>query len=368
MLQLRPNITQLPINGFAIEFVDAFPLNVPLKDPFVVASTRLDTVQNVAVRVGIGNPSSRAVGWGEIPTLHPITPETQPIAMKAVAQGAQWLVGQNPKPWFDLADGLKEQIPEFPAVRAGIEMAIFDAALRAHQMPVAAFFDGGLYEGWTHTSSHFIRTDITVPICTSKQATELAYRYAANGFTHFKVKVGNNILNDVARIVAIRKVYPACTLFIDANEGYDVNAALTLLNRLKSHGIFPTLFEQPISRLDHEGMQGMTKRVGRFHIKIAADESCRTVEDVERIKRNQEAHVINIKFAKSGLVDSLRMIATAGDSLELMIGGMVETRLLMGFSAQVAAALGCFHFVDLDSPHYLSSDPISGGARLSGAT
>jgi L-alanine-DL-glutamate epimerase-like enolase superfamily enzyme len=47
--------------------------------------------------------------------------------------------------------------------------------------------------------------------------------------------------------------------------------------------------------------------------------------------------------------------------LQLMIGGMVETRLAMGFAAHMAAGLGCFRFVDLDTPLLLANDPVQGG-------
>jgi L-alanine-DL-glutamate epimerase-like enolase superfamily enzyme len=40
---------------------EARPLDVPLAAPFTIASSRLDAVSNVAVRVEL---SSGAVGWG----------------------------------------------------------------------------------------------------------------------------------------------------------------------------------------------------------------------------------------------------------------------------------------------------------------
>jgi hypothetical protein len=46
-----------------------------------------------------------------------------------------------------------------------------------------------------------------------------------------------------------------------------------------------------------------------------------------------------------------------------MIGGLVETRLAMGTSACIAAGLGGFHIVDLDTPLFLAADPFVGGIR-----
>ncbi|PNX79672.1 L-Ala-D/L-Glu epimerase, partial [Trifolium pratense] len=49
--------------------------------------------------------------------------------------------------------------------------------------------------------------------------------------------------------------------------------------------------------------------------------------------------------------------------LDLMIGGMVETRLAMGFAGHLAAGLGCFKFIDIDThtPLLLSEDPVLDG-------
>ena len=44
-----------------------------------------------------------------------------------------------------------------------------------------------------------------------------------------------------------------------------------------------------------------------------------------------------------------------------MIGGMVETRIAMGFAAHFAAGLGTFKWIDLDTPLLLAEDPVLDG-------
>lgn len=71
---------------------------------------------------------------------------------------------------------------------------------------------------------------------------------------------------------------------------------------------------------------------------------------------------VNIKLMKCGVVDALRMweVCTLAER-SLMIGGMVESRLAMGFSAHFAAGLGGFRWVDLDTPLFVADNPFSGG-------
>lgn len=64
------------------------PLNVPLIAPFTIASSRLDKVENVAIRVELSNGS---VGWGEAPILPFVTAEDQPTAMVKAAEACDFL-------------------------------------------------------------------------------------------------------------------------------------------------------------------------------------------------------------------------------------------------------------------------------------
>lgn len=109
--------------------------------------------------------------------------------------------------------------------------------------------------------------------------------------------------------------------------------------------ITPILFEQPVGRDDWDGL-GHVSRVAKekYGVLVAADESCRSLEDALNIINGKLAHVINIKLAKLGIMGALKVIeAVRNDGyLDLMIGGMVETRLAMGFAGHLAAGFGCF--------------------------
>ena len=85
------------------------------------------------------------------------------------------------------------------------------------------------------------------------------------------------------------------------------------------------------------------------------------------ITRDGLAQVINIKLAKSGVIQALEIAAIArAANIGLMIGGMVETRIAMGFSAHFAAGLGAFDWIDLDTPLLLVRDPVIGGYTAEG--
>ncbi|KAL1221629.1 L-Ala-D/L-amino acid epimerase [Cardamine amara subsp. amara] len=334
-------------------------LNVPLLSPFTIASSRLDSVSNVAIRIEL---SDGCVGWGEAPILPSVTAENQLTAMVKAREACEFL---RELPEMKLSDVLHEIgrfLPghEFASVRAGMEMAMIDAAAKSIGMPLWKLFGG---------ASTTITTDITIPIVSPEEASILALKYRKRGFETLKLKVGKNLKADIQVLQAIRAVHPTCSFILDANEGYNTEEAVRVLEKLHEMKVTPVLFEQPVHRDNWEGLSHVTRTAkNRFGVSVAADESCRDVSDLKKIIEGDIVDVVNIKLAKTGIMEALEVIELARSSgIELMIGGMVETRLAMGFSGHLAAGIGCFRFIDLDTPLLLADDPVRGGYKATGA-
>jgi len=334
--------------------VRAHRLDVPLLDPFVIATGRLDRVTNVAVEVVL---STGARGWGEVPILRPVTCEDQPQAMATVIAAAQRLRGRHLEHWRHLLTDASLGLAETPAVRCGVEMALLDAYGRHHARPLYTVFGD---HGATVT------TDITIPICPASDAERLARAYRAQGFLTIKTKIGRAVAADLDRLRAIRRGHPECVFVLDANEGYSADVALDVLAVLAREGMTPGLLEQPVPRADWAGLGRVAREGG---VPGAADESCRSVDDAARIIDEGLAQVINIKLAKVGVLGGLTIAAMAKKAgVGLMVGAMVETRLACGFGAHFAAGVGGFDWVDLDTAFLLAEDPVIGGYRAEGAT
>ena len=136
------------------------------------------------------------------------------------------------------------------------------------------------------------------------------------------------------------------------------------------------VLEQPVKKEDLDGLSQVTSSARRYGIGVAADEACRSLEDAYRLcgltdGDNDDRHrlccdIINIKLSKVGVIAALSIAALCvHNGVELMIGGMVETRLGMGFAACFAAGLDCFEYIDLDTPLLLAEDAVYGdGATL----
>src|SRR5262245_31563411 len=87
----------MSIQRLRIERVDVRPLSVPLVDPFVIASARVEETQSVLVALELREEASgrRAVGMGEAAALPPVTDVDQPVLLAELQRMAERLTGQS---------------------------------------------------------------------------------------------------------------------------------------------------------------------------------------------------------------------------------------------------------------------------------
>jgi L-Ala-D/L-Glu epimerase len=77
-----------------IERVSARPLSVPLREPFVIASGRVDATRAAEIRVRVAWQGRRADGLGEAACLPPVTREDQGDVLRDVSAAAGELVAR----------------------------------------------------------------------------------------------------------------------------------------------------------------------------------------------------------------------------------------------------------------------------------
>lgn len=337
----------------AIAAVQAAPLEVPLIEPFTIALCSLEATANVLVTITLEDGTR---GMGEAAPWEALTGETQASVLDAVEAARELLVGADVRATRSLSERLRQAMPKDSSARAGLTSAILDAATRRAGVPL-----------WQHLggSGRELEIDMTIPIVPPARARERARELAAQGFRMIKVKVGHDLAEDLERLRAIREAAPEAGLIVDANQGYSPEQALDFLARAAPAGVTPALFEQPVAAADLEGLARVTRAT---EVPVAADEAVARREDALRVAATRAADVINIKLMKcGGLLEALDIAAIArAAGIRLMIGGMVETRLGMGTAAHLAAGLGGFDFLDLDTHLLLAEDPFQGGFEQDG--
>jgi L-alanine-DL-glutamate epimerase-like enolase superfamily enzyme len=164
-----------------------------------------------------------------------------------------------------------------------------------------------------------------------------------------KLELGDD--NDVERVQAVRHAAPAARLIVDANESWNESQLGEFMPTLVDARV--QLIEQPLPA-DADDVLARSE----LPIPLCADESCRTLADLDRLDGKYGA--INIKLDKvGGLTEALALAAEAKRrGLRIMVGGATGTSLGIAPALLIAQQAD---IVDLDGPLRLTFDR---GARL----
>jgi L-alanine-DL-glutamate epimerase-like enolase superfamily enzyme len=339
--------------------LDVGALAVPLREPFVIASARIDTTRAALVHATLVDEATgrSAHGLGEAAALPPVTREDQPQLLAAIDAAEPHLRDLALGDLAALEAALDACFPEAPVARAGVECASLDAWARLTGVPLYACLGG--------PAPRALHSDITLPIAEPEHMAELAAGWRAHGFAVFKVKVGKRLEHDIRALHAVHARVSDAVFRLDANAGFDAREALALIEAARAHALVIECFEQPCAADDWDAMAEVTRRAG---VPVIADESVKTRADLDVLLSRSAAHGVNLKLAKSGgLLRALELgRAARAHGLQVMCGGMVETRLGMTAMAHVACALGGADYVDLDTAFLLAEERFDGGYRASG--
>lgn len=318
-------------------------LDIPMRKAFGIAGGAQVRARNVLVTLtASGGPAATAVrGIGEGAPFPAFNGETQEHVLASCA--AIDLRGVDLHDTPTIRARLRDASP---SARCAIETAVVDARARLAGQPLHAHFGAA--------EELRLVTDVTITTGGVDDARREAIEYRA--FTTLKIKVGGgDVTVDIARLRAVREARPDARLLVDANAGLSLADALRFASETRDANI--ALFEQPVRAWDD--LVAFRAQTG---LHVAIDESVTCADDVTRAKEIGAADAVNIKIMKSGIFEALAIAERAEqEGLVRMIGGMVESRLAMGTSACIAAGLGGFSFIDLDTPLFLVEDPFTGG-------
>lgn len=336
------------MKSMRIEKLSFSPFDVPLREPFGIATGAQLVAHNVLVEVAL---EDGVCGLGEAAPFPAVNGETQAQVLEALPAVAEALKGQSLVALRPLAAQARRLLQATPSALAAVEMALLDAWTRTAKLPLWSFFGG---------SETRVRTDITIVTGTVAQAGQAAAQALTQGFDVLKLKIGGVPRpTDVDRVVAAAERHPRARFILDANGSMSADEALAFVRALGPLAQRVALFEQPTPADDLEALARVNADAG---IPVVADESARSVGHVVALARRRAAQAINIKTMKTGVFEAWDMMVTArAFGLDLMVGGMVETELAMTVSACLGAGVGGVSFYDLDTPLFMGERPLRGG-------
>jgi o-succinylbenzoate synthase len=155
-----------------------------------------------------------------------------------------------------------------------------------------------------------------------------AERWAADGFSTFKLKLGSG--DEAATVRAVREALgPRARIRIDVNGAWDVETAKRILGEIEPYEV--ELAEQPVATLEEAMELARTTS-----IPIAGDESIESRADAERAAAMEACRMTGVKLSKVGGPEEAIEIA---EVLPAYISSALDGPVGIAVAAQVAATL-----------------------------
>jgi len=347
------------MNPFEIVGGEIRSVEIPLKTPFVTALGRKTSTKNIQIRLLL---KGGAKGFGE--ASGSVVMAHQSPGKRARTLGAMLAKfrGRSVDSLGPLVRSIWKGYGRTPSAAAAFECAATEALTAGLGVRLSDWFGG---------SQTRIESDCTLSADSAGRTSAAARRAAEDGFSTLKVKVGRGGPKaDLERVRIAdregRRRGKRPRIILDGNQKLTAAAALKLVEACLKSGVRVILLEQPVARAGLiKDLAILTKR---SPVPVAADESVRSATDALRLIDAGAADVFNVKVAKTGLQESLNIIAIARAAGKgLMIGCMQESALGLSASVHLACGTGAFDFVDLDSDYLLDSDQPRGNFRRDGA-
>jgi o-succinylbenzoate synthase len=292
-----------------IASVEVVPYALPFSEPYVTAAGSLTRREMVLLRlrddgglIGLGEAVPLALRGG--------------MSLAAVAEELQLLGERDALDEASLRD-------DALALSAPARCAALTALLDLRGKRAAA--EGGVSTGPTPP----VRCNATLTAGDPAAVVSAAERWAADGFSTFKLKLGSG--DDAAQVRAVREALgPRARIRIDINGAWDVETAKRTLGELEPYEV--ELAEQPVETLEE------AVEVARStSIPLAGDESIESRADAERAVAMEACRITGVKLSKVGGPESAVEIA---EILPAYLSSALDGPVGIAAAAQVAATLG----------------------------
>jgi L-Ala-D/L-Glu epimerase len=310
-----------------------------LREVFRTAIRATDRVD--ALMVTLRDETEGLVGVGFATATPAITGDTL-ASMETFLRDrvAGWL-GSIPMTVDGLTDARRELCTfssESPSGAAGVDLALTDLASKLTGELVAPVS---------------VATSVTLSAGSAAEMAESARTRMGQGFQTIKCKLGIDPTNDIERLVAVNEMRaelsPHVSLWVDANQGWTLDQTLRFLDDVVARGVDLERLEQPTAAADFDALATIRTRTIGLGMLLVADESAKTVDDIDHLAALGAADVINVKVMKfGGLIGSELAIERARtQGLGVLVGSMMEHPQSVAAAVRLASAqLESIHDLD----------------------
>ncbi len=345
-----------------IERIEVLPVRLPLKAlsrlSRGVPRTMEEGKRVILVKMTADDGTA---GWGEAGPSRRWSAETTESCYTSISQYlAPVLIGRDP---FDIAGlhaAMNTEIapgldPGQPIAKAALDLAAHDLICRSLGITLQSWLGA---KGSDRVELSWLVTPPDVEgVLQSVQAG------LKEGYRAFKVKVGHEPKLDIERVRGAVGLAKECTVWVDANQGYALDAALRAARGFEALGI--GLFEQPIPMAEFHGMK---KLLSATSMTIALDEAAMGLPVVIELIRREAVEALVIKVNKVGGIHYARQLCDLARNagLGLIGSGLMDAPIGFAASVHLFAAYGIDYPCDLNGPQHIAEDYLAAPYPMEG--
>lgn len=190
-------------------------------------------------------------------------------------------------------------------------------------------------EAATETAPKLFRDSVlvngTIPALNDlKQIEEIADRFP--GCTTFKIKVGDNHEEDLARVSHMRAIRPNANLRIDVNGGWTVDQAVKNIEALQNVAGRLQYAEQPC-----ETVEELRELKSKVDITIAGDEVLRKAADPFSVDLEGAVDILMLKVQPLGGIKKAHELAEH-HKLPVVVSSALESAVGINYGLKLAAS------------------------------
>ena len=244
--------------------------------------------------------------------------------------------------------------PNYPGTQAAIDLALHDAFGKFLGIPIVSFYGQKIKS---------LPTSVTIGIKNTAETLEEAANYVQLGFKSIKVKTGNNVEEDIERVLKLHEKYKhRLNIRIDANQGYtlpDLKKMLAATTKINLE-----LIEQPLPVGEEKTLLKLSAKNRKM---LVADESLHDPRAaLSFVSEPQPFGIFNIKLMKCGGILAALEIANIAKNAQIDLFWGCNDESIASITAALHAAFACpnTRYLDLDGSFDLAEDFVSGGFIL----
>jgi L-alanine-DL-glutamate epimerase-like enolase superfamily enzyme len=332
--------------------VHAYLRQVALKKPYTIANYTFSDVSLVFLEIELANG---LLGFGSGSPAEEVVGETPEQCLHALKSDIiQAMVGRNIEDFQSIIRDMQAHFVHKPGTVAAIDLALHDAYGKWQGKSVLEILGQKIRP---------LATSVTVGIMPVEEAIHEVRDLRQQGFSIFKIKIGNHVEDDIEKLIRLHESFPnGMTWRVDPNQGY---ALAELVRFLWATQQVPLeLVEQPLPVVKDSSMALIPPEFAHL---MMADESLTDFKRAKTLFQDPKLfHVFNVKLMKCGGIQAAREIGSMAASSGINLFWGCNDESCLSISAALHVAYSCLNtrFLDLDGSFDLAEDVFAGGFAL----